>query len=263
MIANYHTHTWRCRHADGTEREYVERAIEGGLKILGFSDHTPMPYEDGYESFVKMSMDQLEDYVDTVLALKNEYRREIDILLGLEVEYYPRYWEKLLKVTGKYPFDFFLLGQHFLGNEIGEAFCGRKTPDPENLRRYVTQTKEALETGLFTYFAHPDVLNFTGDPGFYQECMRGLCVHAKELEIPLEINLLGIETDRHYPNPLFWQIVSEVGNRVILGSDAHRPEDVVNEEGIREALGIVERYHLELIDTVELKRPVPQNTFCE
>lgn len=36
MIANYHTHTWRCRHADGTEREYVERAIEGGLKILGF-----------------------------------------------------------------------------------------------------------------------------------------------------------------------------------------------------------------------------------
>ena len=38
MIANYHTHTWRCRHADGTEREYVERAIEGGLKILGFSD---------------------------------------------------------------------------------------------------------------------------------------------------------------------------------------------------------------------------------
>ena len=41
MIANYHTHTWRCRHADGTEREYVETAIEAGFKILGFSDHTP------------------------------------------------------------------------------------------------------------------------------------------------------------------------------------------------------------------------------
>ena len=34
MIANYHTHTWRCRHADGTEREYVEKAINAGLKIL-------------------------------------------------------------------------------------------------------------------------------------------------------------------------------------------------------------------------------------
>ena len=50
MIANYHTHTWRCRHADGTEREYVERAIEGGLKILGFSDHSPYPFPDGYDS---------------------------------------------------------------------------------------------------------------------------------------------------------------------------------------------------------------------
>ena len=50
MIANYHTHTWRCRHADGTEREYVERAIEGGLKILGFSDHSPYPFPEGYDS---------------------------------------------------------------------------------------------------------------------------------------------------------------------------------------------------------------------
>ncbi len=50
MIANYHTHTWRCHHAKGTEREYVERAIEGGLKILGFSDHTPYPLPAGYYS---------------------------------------------------------------------------------------------------------------------------------------------------------------------------------------------------------------------
>ena len=35
MIANYHTHTWRCKHASGTERTYVEQAIAAGLKILG------------------------------------------------------------------------------------------------------------------------------------------------------------------------------------------------------------------------------------
>lgn len=69
MIANYHTHTWRCRHADGTEREYVERAIEGGLKILGFSDHSPYPFPEGYDSGMRMRLDQVEGYVDTVLAL--------------------------------------------------------------------------------------------------------------------------------------------------------------------------------------------------
>ena len=79
MIANYHTHTWRCMHASGTEREYVEKAIEGGLQILGFSDHTPMPYAGDYVSTVKMKLAQLEDYVNTILGLKAEYRKDIEI----------------------------------------------------------------------------------------------------------------------------------------------------------------------------------------
>ena len=120
MIANYHTHTWRCMHASGTEREYVEKAIEGGLKILGFSDHTPMPYSGGYVSNVKMRPDQLEDYVDTILKLKDEYKDDIEIHIGLEVEYYPKYFKALLKMTGQYPIEYFLLAQHYLGNEVND-----------------------------------------------------------------------------------------------------------------------------------------------
>ena len=37
--ANYHTHTARCGHAIGTDEEYVQAAIQAGLKTLGFSDH--------------------------------------------------------------------------------------------------------------------------------------------------------------------------------------------------------------------------------
>ena len=118
MIANYHTHTWRCRHADGTEREYVERAIEGGLKILGFSDHSPYPFPDGYDSGMRMRLDQVEGYVDTVLALKKEYDKDIEIHLGLETEYFPRFWDQLIDFLSDYPFEYFVLGQHSLGNEI-------------------------------------------------------------------------------------------------------------------------------------------------
>ena len=64
MEANYHTHTWRCRHASGTERDYIENAIDHGIKILGFSDHTPYPFPDGYTSGFRMHVDQLDDYVD-------------------------------------------------------------------------------------------------------------------------------------------------------------------------------------------------------
>jgi len=46
MIANYHTHTWRCGHAEGTERDYAQQAEKAGIRILGFSDHTPYDFFD-------------------------------------------------------------------------------------------------------------------------------------------------------------------------------------------------------------------------
>lgn len=257
MFANYHTHTWRCKHAVGTEREYVEAAIDGGMKILGFSDHTPMPYDGGYVSNVKMSMDQLEGYVDTVEHLKAEYRDQIEIHLGLEVEYYPAYFDRLLEATSQYPIEYFLLGQHFLGNEIEEPiFNGTPTASADRLVRYCRQTKEALSTGCFTYFAHPDLLNYTGDRAFYQEQIRDLCEFSKELDIPLEINFLGLWDHRNYPNRAFWEIAGQVGNRVILGCDAHSPDRVWDPETLLMAEQIVRDYHLNRIDTAELRKPV-------
>ena len=39
----YHTHTYRCGHAIGTELDYLNSALENKLNILGFSDHAPQP----------------------------------------------------------------------------------------------------------------------------------------------------------------------------------------------------------------------------
>ena len=42
MPVNYHTHTFRCGHAENVPDEaYLQRAIEQGFTVLGFSDHTP------------------------------------------------------------------------------------------------------------------------------------------------------------------------------------------------------------------------------
>ncbi len=184
MIANYHTHTWRCNHATGSEREYVECAIKSGLKILGFSDHTPQPYAGDYKSLYKMTMEQLPGYVDTVLQLKEEYKSDIGIHLGLETEYYPRYWEELRSYIREFPIEYMILGQHFLGNEENDAYSGDETKDPVILRRYVDQVIEAMETGSFTYLAHPDLLYFTGDDAYYAEQMKRLALAAKACNDP-------------------------------------------------------------------------------
>ena len=85
-----------------------------------------------------------------------------------------------------------------------------------------------METGCFSCFAHPDILNFMGDPKIYRKWYEKLCVRAKELSIPLEMNMLGYATGRHYPNSAFFRIVQEVGNEVILGCDAHEPKRVAD-----------------------------------
>lgn len=253
MIANYHTHTWRCHHANGTEKEYVEQAIQGGIRVLGFSDHTPYPFPKEYVSGVRMEPGQIDDYVDQVLALKREYRDDIEIHLGLEAEYYPLFWEPLMELLSQYPVEYMLLGQHHLDSEINGAFySGTYTADPVYLRKYVDQSIEAIKTGKFLYFAHPDLLNFCGDEEIFDREYRRLCREAGKVDIPLEINFLGIDGNRWYPNHKFWKIVGEEGNRVILGCDAHEPEKVWNPDIEKKAMEIVKTYYLNLIETLPL-----------
>lgn len=259
MISNYHTHTWRCRHAVGKEKEFVENAIRSGLKTFGFSDHSPYPFPGGYCSGFRMFMDNTENYFRTVTDLKSEYKNDIDIHAGLEAEYYPAYFDKLIRHLENYPCEYLLLGQHFIMNEIdeGAVYSGSRTEDPAILKQYVDQVSEAIGTGRYLYIAHPDLLNFAGDPDVFDREYRRLCENAKKADIPLEINLLGVGDNRHYPNDSFWKIVSEVGNKVVIGIDAHSPEAVLFKNVLRKAeCNITEKYGIVPESSLTLKEHI-------
>ena len=42
-VANYHTHTYRCGHAqkDMTDEDFVKEFIKKGFKKIAFTDHCP------------------------------------------------------------------------------------------------------------------------------------------------------------------------------------------------------------------------------
>ena len=256
MIANYHTHTARCGHALGEDREYAEAAYRAGLKTLGFSDHTPHFYLDGGtgRQTIRMRPDELPGYAASVRALAEEYRGRLDILLGVEAEYYPALFARTVELLRENGVEYLILGQHFLGNELDEPYCGRATDDPAILNRYVEQSIEGLRTGLFSCFAHPDLIRFTGDESLYDEQMRRLCRAAKETDTPLEINLLGLREGRHYPNERFWRIAGEEGNAVILGFDAHEPEQLLDPAYEREALRLAHRCGIKPIEKLTIRR---------
>lgn len=255
MIANYHTHTWRCNHAKGKEFQYVENAISAGLEILGFSDHSPYIFPEGHNAWFRMRIVQLKGYTQTILELRKTYAGKIEIPLGLEMEYYPALLPKLLPILRDYPLDYVILGQHFVGNEYDAPYTGRHIEGAKLLERYTDQTIDAMQTGMYTYFAHPDLLCFVGDEKYYKEQVRRTCREAKSCGIPLEINLVGIREQKHYPRPLFWEVAAEEGCDVIFGRDAHEPEALLQRDPERKALEIVKKYGLNLLETVELRKP--------
>ena len=256
MLANYHTHTPRCNHADGKERRYVQRALEGRLTELGFSDHSPYFFDEpGYYSSFRMRPEQLEDYVETLLALRAEYTGRIRLFIGLEAEYYPRLFPRLLDFLRQFPLDYLILGQHALENEVEGLYSPAPTSDQRLLDRYRGQSLEALESGLFTYFAHPDLFCFTGDPAAYERHVRALCRRVRELNIPLEYNLLGLRYQKHYPDPAFWRVAGEEGCAVILGSDAHTPAAVWDPNLLSQAEANLAEFGITPLETVSL-RPI-------
>ena len=230
---NLHTHTVRCNHAVGEDREYVEAAIRAGMTVLGFADHCPQffPVRDYYSHF-RMRPEQAAEYAESIRALKKEYAADIRILLGFETEYYPQTFGALMDFIRPLQLDYMIMGQHFVGNEYDEGsyYAGSGGKDEAYLEQYVRQVKQGLLTGAFTYLAHPDIVWYSGDPLFYRQQMGDLCRFAKVHDIPLEYNLLGLMNGRSYPTPAFWDIAAEAGGKTVIGWDAHSPKMLLDRE---------------------------------
>ena len=249
MNYNYHTHTKRCGHASGSPEEYVLRAMEGGIKYMGFSDHMPLIFDDGSEGKGKMTFSEAAKYCNEIRALQKKYKDRIDISLGFEAEYYEEYLDQTIKTARDLGIDYLILGQHYVRpeNEEGVRHTCVPTNDEDFLCEYVLSVVSAMNTGVFTYVAHPDVFNFTGDDELYKKEMRKICVESKKLNIPLEINFLGIRDGRAYPRMLFWEIAGEEKCPVTFGFDAHDVNSAYDGESFVKAMEMVEKYKLNYI----------------
>ena len=257
MKYNYHTHTPLCHHASGTPEEYVQKAIKGGLLGFGFSDHSPYPFPNGKISPSRMDMSLIDHYCETVRELRYKYRDHIEIYVGFETEYYPKYWDELLLQYKRCGVEYMIFAGHFIGNE-GDADCFsafERTEDEGRLRRFVDWNVAAMDTGRYTYLAHPDVLNFVGDTDLYSEQMSRMIRAAKDKGIPLEVNMYGMRDGRHYPRDLFWELVGRIGAPAVAGMDCHRISHVASEVEMEGVLRFADRFKLDLHDKIELVDP--------
>jgi len=202
--------------------------------VLGFSDHVPWPYKTGFSSpRVRMHVDRLAEYVRSVRALGEKYADKIRVLAGFECEYFPEYLGWLKDMKEEKQLDYLILGSHYRPtDESGGMYYGQcKTP--ADLLSYVENTVKGAETGMFAYLAHPDL--FMRSYGrFDDDCRaaaRELAQVCKAMNLPMEYNVhdryISYITHRiSYPHPEFFEIAASEGVRIIIGIDAHEPQEL-------------------------------------
>lgn len=232
---NLHTHSFYCGHGHGQIEEYVEKAKAIGLGILGFSEHLPLP--DNKFSKSRMSFNEMPLYEEDVKRYEND--DGIKILLGYEADYYPHYHKYTSDVKSRV--DYLTFGVHFVYREEEKRYVSPFTTDLnlKDLNQYFMQYNAALESGLFLFAAHPDLvyMGYTSFDSNLKALFRDIIKVSKEFNIPLEINgngllkrqRLGKET---YPVSEFWDMAFGEDMVVISGYDAHEVEDLENSKNL-------------------------------
>lgn len=243
MKTNFHTHTYRCGHAVGAERDYVEAAAQAGFELLGMSDHTPWPVPG-----VGMQAGELGDYVAELKQLRGEYAGKLELKIGLECEYWAENMNWLRDQIAEHGIDYIIMGSHF-GNVRGErAYFGAVT-DRDGLRSYLDHTVAGLETGMYSYLAHPE-LCLRAYPQWdkaVEDTCRQLARACRDLNVPVEYNLEGLRANRKgnhpglgYPYRRFWDIAAEEGCIAAIGYDAHMPETLLDDTDFEMARRLIE-----------------------
>lgn len=265
MTTDLHTHSWRCKHATGTVAQYAASARRKGIRVLGVTDHVPLPDDAWPEP--RMKMDEIPAYREEI----DEARRAtpgLRILAGFECEYHPRYEayyrEELL---GRLGFDYLIAGQHWFA--AGDSVQSVYDREPKETRAYAASVVAAMRSGLFAFIAHPDLFGYFHHrwDGEAKAASRDILQAAQDLGVPLEVNGLGLrkpalETPEGprppYPLSRFWELAAEYRIQVCHNSDAHRPEDVAL--GIEEGRALVAHYHFQEMDPIDIsKENIPKS----
>ncbi|MBX2824837.1 MAG: histidinol-phosphatase [Gammaproteobacteria bacterium] len=257
---NYHTHTYRCKHASQDVASYCSAAIEQGLTVLGISDHTALP--DNRWSHIRMSIDELPEYIAAVDEAVGLFP-QLTILKGAECEYSRDYHSFFRdELLDKHQFDYLIGAAHFfpLDDEWVGSYGG--TTSLQGLQAYASYFIESMNSGLFAFMAHPDL--FGNSYLQWDEntiaASRDMLSAAAELKMPMEINGYGLRKRKidtpdgprcMYPWLPFWELAAEYDVTVIVNSDAHHPEDVT--ANMAEAAAIGQQFNLKFADLSHLE----------
>lgn len=223
MMVDYHVHV--LSHGEYSySREwlssYIDQACSRGLQEIGFSEHN--------EFFPGVDLDIYQN-------IKLERQSDINLKLGIEVDYIPGLEEDLKTLTARPELDYAIGSVHFID---GWAFDHPDYKDEFEKRdideiyaRYAEVLISMVRTDLFDIVGHLDLVKIWGDrprqknAAYYIEPVLNVIQKSK---MAVEINSAGLRKPvaEVYPAIDLVELMFAKDIPITFGSDAHNPEQV-------------------------------------
>ena len=248
---NLHTHSI---YSDGKSqpREIVEEAVRQELTTLGFSEHSPLPFDNNFS--VKAA--DMPKYVAEIARLKEEFKDKIDLYCALEADYITGVSETFAVTKEKYHFDYLIGGVHLVGqsanpDEIWFIDGPKWEVYDEGLqkffdgdirravRRFYEQSNEMIENEQFDIIAHFDKIKmhnreryFHEDEPWYRAMAFETLDLIREKGLVMEVNVRGLYKKRYngfYPSPWLMEEACKMGVPAIISADAHHFSEITLE----------------------------------
>ena len=239
-LKDLHTHTTYC---DGksTHEEIVKAAIEKGLGKIGFSGHGYTFFDESY----CMSIPNVIKYMAEINALKEKYKGKIEILCGVEQDYYSNF--------SRMGFDYVIGSVHYV--KVDDTYIPIDESEETLLRAvdehfggdfyalceeyYHTVGDVVAKTGA-DIIGHFDLVSKFNEGGklfdeshpryvaAYTSAIDALIAYGKPFEVNTGAISRGYRT-HPYPSDAQLKYIAKMGGCVILNSDAHAAENLCYE----------------------------------
>ena len=255
-LTNYHSH---CSFCDGRApfEEFVKEAITQGFYSYGVSSHAPLPFPTRWT----MEWEQMEAYLDEFNNLRQKYADEIELYVGLEIDYLNEESNPSVARFTELPLDYRIGSVHLLYDAAGEvvdidcspAVFKERVDRHFNgdvlrvVRMYFDRLFRMVELGGFDILGHADKMHYNAscyhpgllDEPWYEALMKDYFSLVASRGYLVEINTKAYDSlGTFYPNSRYWELMKEYQIKVLVNSDAHYPERI--NAGRMEALRLLQ-----------------------
>lgn len=241
-LYNFHSHTQYC---DGRAvmEEFVKEAIGQGFTDLGFSPHSPIPFE----SPCNMSKNDVPAYLQEIERLKNLYKGKINLYASMEIDFLND-WGPTHEYFSALPLDYKIGSVHFIPSFDDETEYIDVDGSAENfikkmhsyfhddiravVESFYSQSMKMIEAGGFDIIGHFDKIGFNAasySPGietedWYMRLVRNTFDAIMDHGYVIEINTKAYEQHgRFFPNERYFEWLKRYNAPVLYNSDVHFP----------------------------------------